>query len=78
MWQGDFSKKPDPKVREKLLAQRVELIKQINELKAKPLPPGNKEQMQRFRMLDLTELANKVVKIDSKLGRSEGVKMMRV
>jgi len=78
MWQGDFTPKPEASVREKLLAQRAELVKQVRELQAKPLPHGDKEQMQRFRLLDLKELAAKIVKIDNKLGRNEGVKMLRV
>jgi chorismate mutase len=78
MWQGDFTPKPAAETREKLLAQRAELVKQITALKAKPLPVGDKEQMQRFRLLDLKELAAKIVKIDTKLGRNAGVKMLRV
>jgi hypothetical protein len=78
MWQGDFTPKPEGAVREKLLAQEAELIKQIKELNAKPLPRGDKEQMARFRKLDLLELASKLQKIQVKLGRAAGVKMLRV
>lgn len=69
-WIGDPDKRnsanPD---RNELLKQRAELIKKITELKSKPLPRGDRQQMERFRKQDLTELAGKVLKIDKLLGR---------
>ena len=69
VWTGDPNAKLPQEQRDKLLREREEIVKQITELKAKPLPRGNQEQMARFRQRDLLELASKVVKIDEKLGR---------
>jgi len=79
MWQGDFVQKPEASVREKLLAQRAELVKQVKAVQARKFPKGaDIEQLKRFQKKDLLELAAKIVKIDNKLGRNEGVKMLRV
>jgi hypothetical protein len=69
MWLGDVPEKPQGDERSKLLEQRKELVKKIQDLKATPLPRGDKEQLARFRAKDLQELAVKVVKLDKKLGR---------
>jgi len=55
--------------RDKLLADREELVKQIEELKAKPLRTKSVVEA-NGRQEDLTNLARKVVAIDRKLGRS--------
>jgi hypothetical protein len=79
MWQGDFTPKPEANVREKLLLQRAELVKQVQLVNARKFPKGGDiEQLKRFQKKDLLELAAKIVKIDNKLGRNEGVKMLRV
>jgi len=79
MWQGDFTVKPEASVREKLLAQRGELVKQVLAVQARKNPKGgDTEQLERFRKLDLLELAKKINKIDAKLGRRSDVKMLRV
>ena len=69
VWTGDPDAKLSQEQRERLLRKREDIVRQITELKAKPLPRGDQEQMARFRQRDLLELASKVVKIDQKLGR---------
>lgn len=69
MWVEDSRGKPSGDARQKLLDERAGIVKQIEALKAKPLPQGPKDQMAKFRMKDLTELASKIVQIDKKLGR---------
>lgn len=56
--------------RTELLAQREVLVKQITELKAKPLPARDRDLHAKYRQKDLVELAAKVVAIDRKLGRT--------
>ena len=55
--------------RDKLLAEREKLVKQIEERKAKG-PDGKSVASLRFFQEDLTALAKKVVAIDKKLGRA--------
>jgi hypothetical protein len=70
VWVGDPEKRRvDTPERRELLKLRADIVQQITALRAKPLPHGDREQMQRFRTRDLTDLATKVVKIDQKLGR---------
>ena len=55
--------------REKLLAQREKLIKEIEELKVKPI--GSRSQAAiNGRKEDLLELARQVLIVDRKLGRT--------
>ena len=54
--------------RDKLLADREKLVKEIEALKAKG-PSGKSAAALRFHTEDLTALAKKVVNIDKKLGR---------
>lgn len=55
--------------RDKLLAEREKLVKQIEERKARG-PDGKSAASLRFFQEDLTALAKKVVAIDKKLGRA--------
>ena len=55
--------------RDKLLAEREKLVKEIEALKARG-PSGKSAAAQRFHTEDLTALAKKVVSIDKKLGRT--------
>lgn len=54
--------------RDKLLAEREALIKEIEQLKLKPV--GRSQAAQLGRVEDLTALAKKVVALDKKLGRA--------
>jgi len=72
VWIGDpEERRVDTPERRELLTQRKELEQKVKELNAKPLPQGDREQMLRFRKLDLLELAKKIGKIDKKLGRTK-------
>ena len=55
--------------RDKLLADREKLIRQIEERKAKG-PDGKSAASLKFFQEDLTALAKKVIAIDKKLGRA--------
>lgn len=56
--------------RRKLLAQREELVKKIEDLKLRGVQ-GRTQAAMRFYKEDLTALAHKIVLIDRKLGRIE-------
>ena len=66
-WLGDTEKRPVDAAREKLLAQREALVKEVEVLSMKPM---NKTQSAQIgRLEDLTALAKKIKGIDKKLGR---------
>lgn len=53
--------------REKLLAKRADLVKQVEVLSMQPV--GKTAAAARFRLEDLTALAAKIKNIDKNLGR---------
>lgn len=68
-WLADVQQnRPDDVEREKLLASRAKLIKQVETLGLLPLP-NNTQSAKIGRAEDLTKLAKKIKAIDVKLGR---------
>lgn len=67
-WIGNPDERVNPE-RDRLLAERADLVNKIEALKNSPLPANAPAYQQKFRRDDLMELASKIVKIDKKLGR---------
>ena len=68
-WLGDEKAKVSGAERDKLLAERAQLVKQVEVLGIKPL--ANKTESAKIgRLEDLTALAKKIKIIDKKLGRN--------
>jgi hypothetical protein len=67
-WLADAAKdRPTGKALDKLLAQREQLVKDIEALKASPC--GKSQAAINGRIEDLTAIAKKVTSIDRKIGR---------
>jgi hypothetical protein len=69
-WLGDRIDQPKDAKREKLLAKRAKLVKEVEVLSMKPLT-SKTATAARFRHEDLTALATKIHNIDKQLGRSD-------
>lgn len=67
-WLGDPKAKISDTARDKLLATRANLEKQIKELSAKG-PAGRYPHQIRHHQEDILKLANQMTKIDQRLGR---------
>jgi hypothetical protein len=68
-WLAEQTKnRPDDAAKEKLLAERAQIITAIEALKATPLR-SKTQAAAAGRIEDLTALAKKVTSIDKKLGR---------
>lgn len=70
VWLGDTRSTILQSERETLLAERSELVKQVEQLNAAP-KQSNSAWADRFRAEDLQVLAKKIINIDKKLGRTK-------
>ena len=67
-WINDAQKdRPNDAKREKLLAKRADLVKQVEKLSMEPV--GKSQAAALGRQEDLLELARKIKNIDKQLGR---------
>ncbi len=68
MWIGNPDDRENPE-RAALLAQRVELVKKVEERKRNAPAPTAAGYIHKFYREDLTKLAREILNIDKKLGR---------